>query len=361
MSQYSCRVEEEDVTEHQVHEVVVVPASLYRAIQTIVEHTRLTNEEIAGLISLHQKGYPLTLNDEKYAVICQIDEGGFGVIYGGYQKSPQRPVAIKAISMGHSPKGRQIAKVRAEREAKYAAEVSQDNANFVAVYEGWEAKRESQDKLYGDIFMAMEYVDHPTLDQWIEGNGPLSVELALGITRNLAGALMHAHNKNIVHRDIKPANIFYCGENERIKIFDFGLARRVGRNIPALEAFEKTMTHSEATVGTTTYMSPEQFESPKEVDAAADRYSLGITLLHMLNGESPFSDCRTNLAIARAHLERNDQLFPEERLGHISSQARNRLRVLFQRLTAINPADRISSDEEIIDGIDEIKEMLVSA
>ena len=144
------------------------------------------------------------------------------------------------------------------------------------------------DTVEGVTFIAMEYVAGKTLAELIGRKG-LGVACALRYAVPVAGALAAAHAAGIVHRDIKPGNVM-VGENDLVKILDFGLAKL--SEPMALGDFDPTQTirprtEEGAIVGTVAYMSPEQVEA-KPVDARSDIFSFGSMLYEMLTGRRPF-------------------------------------------------------------------------
>jgi serine/threonine-protein kinase len=132
----------------------------------------------------------------------------------------------------------------------------------------------------GLLFYVMPFVEGETLEDRIEREGPLPVEEALRIAREVADALAHAHEKGVIHRDIKPSNILF--EAGHAVIADFGVARAVDA------AGAEGMTSTGLTVGTPAYMSPEQAHG-SEVEGQADIYALGCVLWEMLAGQPPFT------------------------------------------------------------------------
>ena len=193
-----------------------------------------------------------------------------GVVYHAIDPNIGRPVAIKTIHFGEHRKPEEIERMRERlfREARSAGMLS--HPGIVTIYDV-----EQQ----GDLaYIAMEYVDGPTLDQMLSEAEPLDGERMFSILGQTAVALDYAHSKGIVHRDIKPANIMLSGDGTA-KIADFGIAK-----IAAAENL--TMTGS--IVGTPHYMSPEQVQG-QPVDGRSDQFSLAVIAYEMLTGEKPYT------------------------------------------------------------------------
>ncbi len=193
-----------------------------------------------------------------------------GVVYHAIDPNIGRPVAIKTIQLGgpRSADDRERLRERLFREARSAGMLS--HPGIVTIYDV-----EQQ----GDLaYIAMEFVDGPTLDQLLSGPEPLAPDRMFAILAQTAAALDFAHSKGIVHRDIKPANIMIAADGAA-KITDFGIAK-----ITASEQF--TMTGS--ILGTPHYMSPEQIQG-QPVDGRSDQFSLGVIAFEMLTGEKPYT------------------------------------------------------------------------
>jgi len=193
-----------------------------------------------------------------------------GVVYHAIDPNIGRPVAIKTIQLGgpRTPEEQERLRERLFREARSAGILS--HPGIVTIYDV-----EQQ----GDLaYIAMEYVDGPTLDQMLSGGQAPPPEQLFSILGQTAAALDYAHGKGIVHRDIKPANIMIAADGTA-KITDFGIAK-----ITASEQF--TMTGS--IVGTPHYMSPEQVQG-QPVDGRADQFSLAVIAYEVLTGEKPFT------------------------------------------------------------------------
>jgi len=206
----------------------------------------------------------------RYKIVRELGRGAMGVVYHAIDPNIGRPVAIKTINLGAvlNPEEQERMRERLFREARSAGILS--HPGIVTIYDV-----EQQ----GDLaYIAMEYVDGPTLDQLLSQPEPMKPDKMFSILAQTAVALDYAHGKGIVHRDVKPANIMIAG-NGTAKITDFGIAK-----ITASEQF--TMTGS--IVGTPHYMSPEQVQG-QAVDGRSDQFSLAVIAFEMLTGEKPYT------------------------------------------------------------------------
>lgn len=130
------------------------------------------------------------------------------------------------------------------------------------------------------VYLAMAYIEGPTLKEHIVRSGRVRIDDAVRIARDLLDALAYAHSHNVVHRDVKPDNIVLSASGAML--LDFGIAR-------AIEAAgDEKLTKSGFTVGTSTYMSPEQVIAVRDLDHRSDIYSLGCVLFEALAGRPPF-------------------------------------------------------------------------
>jgi serine/threonine-protein kinase len=211
----------------------------------------------------------------RYKIVRELGRGAMGVVYHAIDPNIGRPVAIKTIQLGgtRTPEEQDRLRERLFREARSAGILS--HPGIVTIYD---VEQE------GDLaYIAMEYVDGPTLDQLLSEQAAVEPEVMFSILAQTAVALDYAHQKGIVHRDIKPANIMIAGPNSgspgTVKITDFGIAK-----ITASEQF--TMTG--AIVGTPHYMSPEQVQG-QPVDGRSDQFSLAVIAYEMLTGEKPYT------------------------------------------------------------------------
>ena len=215
-----------------------------------------------------------------YEVQREIGRGGMGVVYLARDTKLDRDVAIKALPDALAADPERL--VRFEREAKLLA--SLHHSHIAGVY-----GLEEQDQVR---FLILEYVEGETLDALIE-HGPLLVDDALSIARQIAEAVEAAHDKGIIHRDLKPANVKITPDGV-VKVLDFGLAKAL-QDQPASSnvADSPTVVAGQSPtmpgiiLGTAGYMSPEQARG-KPLDKRTDVWSFGCVLYEMLAGRQVF-------------------------------------------------------------------------
>jgi serine/threonine protein kinase len=184
----------------------------------------------------------------RYTILEELGRGGMGVVYKAEDTKLRRTVALKFLpsELTHIPEVGE----RFMHEAQAAAAL--DHPNICTVYEFDQADKTS--------FISMAYIEGQSLRKKIE-SGPLELDEALRIALLIAEGLQHAHKKGVVHKDIKSANIMVT-EDDQAKIMDFGLARVTGGTL---------VTQEGMTMGTVTYMSPEQARGEKVVNKALEK------------------------------------------------------------------------------------------
>ncbi len=226
-----------------------------------------------------------------YEVTALIGEGGMGQVYRATDTNLKRPVALKVLPEAMATDAERLA--RFQREAEVLARLNHPN---IAQVHGLE-------KTDGTTALVMELVEGPTLGDRI-ARGPVAIDEALPIARQMADALEAAHEQGIVHRDLKPANIKVRPDGV-VKVLDFGLAKAlesmsVGSGATASPTITSPamMTGVGVLLGTAAYMSPEQARG-KPVDTRADIWAFGCVLYEMLTGARPFAGDDVSETLAR--------------------------------------------------------------
>lgn len=206
---------------------------------------------------------------QRYAVEQAAGSGGMGTVYRARDlASPAHPVALKLL---HSAVASPEELERFQREAQLLSEL--DHPNIVRYLQSGR----SDD---GVPFLAMEWLDGHSLATRLQ-NGPLSVPDTVTLAVQAADALAFAHRRGVIHRDLNPANLFLQhGEITRLKILDFGIARRVVTDQP--------LTQTGVILGTPKYLAPEQARGQRQITQAVDLFSLGCVLYECLAGQPPF-------------------------------------------------------------------------
>ena len=213
-----------------------------------------------------------------YKIIEKIGQGGMGVVYRAEDTNLSREVAIKVLPEQFTQDPQRLA--RFEREAKLLA--SLNHPNIAAIYGLEEAD--------GVRFLALELVEGETLAERV-AKGPVPVEEALEVCRQITEGVEAAHEKGVIHRDLKPANVKVTPAG-KVKILDFGLAKAFEDETPAADISQsptltEEMTRAGVILGTAAYMSPEQAKG-KSVDNRTDIFAFGSVLYELLTGKRAF-------------------------------------------------------------------------
>jgi serine/threonine-protein kinase len=222
-----------------------------------------------------------------FEVTGQIGAGGMGEVYKAIDSNLKRAVAIKVLPASVASDAERLA--RFQREAEVLAALN--HPNIGAIYD-LERTGASADSGQAVVAIVMELVEGPTLADRI-AEGPIPVDEALPIARQIAEALEAAHNQGIVHRDLKPANIKVRADGV-VKVLDFGLAKALEPSqVSSAEAMNSptittpAMTAAGMILGTAAYMSPEQARG-KTVDKRSDLWAFGAVLFETLTGTRTF-------------------------------------------------------------------------
>ena len=215
-----------------------------------------------------------------YHVERELGGGGMSRIFLA-EDELQRPVVVKVLSPDLAAG---VSVERFKREIKVAAHLH--HPNIVPVL----SAGQTSDLLY----YTMPLIEGETLRALIDREGQLPLDRVLSIARDVADALDYAHRDNIVHRDIKPENILIERATGHALVADFGIARAIER-----AADLASVTSTGLTLGTPTYMSPEQAAAERRIDGRSDIYSLACVLYEMLSGAPPFTGPTARAIIAQ--------------------------------------------------------------
>jgi WD40 repeat protein len=212
---------------------------------------------------------------DRYKLLEQIGEGGFGVVYVAEQQEPvRRSVALKIIKLGMDTK-EVIARFEAERQAL----ALMDHPHIAKVLDAGATAG-------GRPYFVMELVKGERITDYCDKNN-LTTRQRLDLFVQICQAIQHAHQKGIIHRDIKPSNILVAMQDGTPvpKVIDFGIAKATQHRLTD----ETIHTALEQIIGTPAYMSPEQAEmTGLDIDTRSDIYSLGVLLYELLTGKTPF-------------------------------------------------------------------------
>jgi serine/threonine protein kinase len=210
-------------------------------------------------------------------VLAELGRGGMATVYLAHDIALDRKIAIKVMSPVLLSGEGMVE--RFKREARTAGQLS--HPHIIPIY----AVRQSGALLY----FVMKFVEGRPLDSIIREIGPLPIPMVQTILQQVGSALGYAHRRGVIHRDIKPANIMIDADGWAV-VTDFGIAK---------VSQTQGLTMTGATVGTPSYMSPEQCAA-KELDGASDQYSLGVVAYEMLSGKLPFV-AESVMAVMYAH------------------------------------------------------------
>ena len=264
-----------------------------------------------------------------YRLSRELGGGGMSKVYVADDPSVGRRVVVKVLSPDLAAG---VNVDRFKREIQVA--ISLHHPRIVPVL----SAGQSGDEL---LYYTMPYIEGETVRALIDRERQLALDRALAIATDVADALRYAHGRNIVHRDIKPDNILIERGSGRALVTDFGIARAIER-----AADIRTVTSTGLTLGTPTYMSPEQASAEHDIDGRSDIYSLGCVLYEMLAGVPPFTGPSARAIIAR-HLTEPAPNIREARPDLPVSTER-----LFEYMLAKAPADRLVDAAALLGALD---------
>lgn len=263
---------------------------------------------------------------DRFDVERELGRGGMSTVYLAFDRKHDRHVAVKLLRTDLA------AALGAERFALEIRVTAQlQHPHILPLLES--------DRAGERTYYVMPFVEGESLRDRLAREGPLPVDTALQVAREVADALAYAHARGVVHRDIKPENILLSAGHAIVA--DFGIARATS----AAAALDLRVTEPGLTIGTPTYMSPEQALG-ESVDGRSDLYSLGCVLYEMLTGRPPFDGATAVAMIARKITE----VAPDP--AAIRAGLPAEINQLLGRLLAREPAARLAQARELVEAID---------
>ena len=265
-----------------------------------------------------------TLLDADYAIERELGGGGMSRVFVAVEKRLGRRVVIKVLSPDLAAT---LSTGRFEREIQLAASLQQ--ANIVPVL--------TTGNVEGMPWYTMPFVEGESLRVRLS-RGPLSEREALSVLRDVARALVYAHERGIVHRDIKPDNVLISGE--AAVVTDFGIAKAISAARAQAGPQATGITQVGTSIGTPAYMAPEQAAGDPDTDHRADLYAFGCMAFELLTGRPPFNETAPHKLLA-AHIGQQAPRL-REALGSVTQA----LDTLVATCLEKSPSDRPQSARE---------------
>ncbi|HEY5332503.1 MAG TPA: PASTA domain-containing protein [Solirubrobacterales bacterium] len=259
--------------------------------------------------------------DGRYRVVARIGGGGMADVWLAEDDHLQRRVALKVLHRRFAQDREFV--MRFQREAEAAAGLQ--HPNIVSVFDRGEFE--------GTYYIAMQYIEGPTLKQLIDSG--ITLEQAVAVIRQVLQAAGYAHRQGIVHRDLKPQNVLVDPEGKAV-VTDFGIAR----------AGVSEITQTGSVMGTPHYLSPEQAQG-FEVTAVSDLYSVGVMLYEALTGRVPFEG-ESAVAVAMKQVSQMPQ-----RPSSIQPRVTPALDAVVMRALEKDPGQRFQSADAFIAALDQ--------
>jgi len=231
----------------------------------------------------------------RYEIIRTIGRGSMGIVYLAHDPVIDRQVAIKTILtdfLANESRYQEFRK-RFLREARTAGKLN--HPNILTIYDIGE-----QENM---LFLAMEYIEGQTLKQVLQHDKHLDMDTIFNLLVQIASALTFAHSHAVIHRDIKPENIMLLSDMRSVRIMDFGIAK----------TSDSKLTKTGVTLGTPSYMSPEQILG-REITYKSDIFSLGVLTYELIAGHKPFEASSITSVIYKI-IREEPPAIPKQALG----------------------------------------------
>jgi eukaryotic-like serine/threonine-protein kinase len=298
----------------------------------------------SGMLRRWKRADPerITVGD-RYTVERELGRGGMATVYLARDRKHDRPVAIKIMRpeiVGDQGAQRFLLEIQILARLQHP--------NILALLDSGEAVVGRKSQVVSDEpttydlrpttlpYYVMPYVEGETLRQRLTREGPLPVTEALRLVREIGEALHYAHGQGLIHRDVKPENVLLSQGHALVA--DFGIARAAG----VAGGGGQQLTQPGLGLGTPAYMSPEQAEGDRGVDARADQYSLACVLYELLAGQPPFTGPTVAAVLSRQLLD------PVPPITTLRAGVPGPVRRAIERALAKAPADRFETVLEFL-------------
>ena len=262
---------------------------------------------------------------DRYRIERELGQGGMATVYLAEDLRHRRRVAIKVV---HPELSAVIGSERFLKEIELTANLQ--HPNILPLFDSGSAN--------GQLFYVMPFVEGESLRDRIRREKQLPIEDSLSISKEVASALDYAHRHGVIHRDIKPENILL--HDGRAVVADFGIA------LAMQQANGGRMTQTGMSLGTPSYMSPEQAMGDREIGPRSDVYALGAVTYEMLTGEAPFTGPTAQSIVAKVMTEEPASIILRRKT--VPSTVEQAVLTALQKL----PADRWGSAKEFSDALD---------
>ena len=292
---------------------------------------KLQNDSFQKIVHQNSASFSFDALQElgKYKIIKKIGKGGMGVVFLAKHKVMNTYRALKVLP--HSVKEDNYDFFeRFMREARIASEIR--HPNIVGVMDA------ETDSVKEVSYIVMEFIDGGTLRRILKMQKTLPEVQALLIVKSVAEAMKSIAEHKIIHRDIKPDNIMFTRHGD-VKLADLGIAK---------SEEDVNLTKNDIMIGTPAYLSPEQIETPKDVDIRSDIYSLGATLYEMLTGTTPYAGKNTYDIVQKMISE--SIVDPRKKNPFVSAITAK----IVMKMLHKNPAKRYQTPQALLDALNEV-------